>query len=99
MIGVDSILLFPMKGLLFACREIRKAAQQQTMGQADAIRTELRELYMMLEAGRITEADFDAREAELLDRLDELEAPDGTVADDSDGPLARENEDASLCPR
>ena len=75
MFGVDDILLLPMKGLLFACREIHSAAQQQTADQAEAVRTELRELYMMLETDRISEAEFDSREAELLDRLDELESP------------------------
>jgi len=28
---------------------------------------------MMLETGKITEAEFDAREKELLDRLDEIQ--------------------------
>ena len=39
-------------------------------GEADAITEELRQLYLTLEAKQITEADFDARERELLDRLD-----------------------------
>ncbi len=73
MFGVDDLLLLPAKGLGYICNEIANAAEQQLSSDTDAVRTELRELYMQLEAGRITDEEFDAREAELLDRLDQLE--------------------------
>lgn len=80
MLIVDDILLFPMRGILSVFRDIHKAAQQESANEAEAIRTELSELYMMLETGGITEEEFDAKEAELLDRLDALESPDTEVA-------------------
>ncbi len=40
--------------------------------EADDITEELRQLYLMLEAKQMTETDFDARERELLDRLDAI---------------------------
>lgn len=75
MLLIDDILLFPSRGLLFVLREINSAVQQEVAGETEAIRTELRELYMTLETGRITEEQFDAREKELLDRLDAIEEP------------------------
>ena len=75
MLVVDDILLFPFRGLMFVFREIQNAAREEVAGSADAIRTELRELYMTLETGRITEEQFDAREKELLDHLEQIEEP------------------------
>ena len=88
MFGVDDILLFPMKGLLLVCREVYNAAQQETLNEAEAVRRELRELYMMLETERISEAEFEAREAELLDHLDELDSHDDTAEDGMETPSA-----------
>jgi hypothetical protein len=70
---VDDILLFPVRGLLFIFREIHRAAQEEFASEGEAIRAELSELYMMLETAGITEEEFDARERELLGRLDGLE--------------------------
>jgi len=47
----------------------------EQVSQREAITTALSELYMELETGRIDEAEFDAREAELLDALDRLQEP------------------------
>lgn len=72
MLIVDDILLFPVRSILWMFREIHNAAQQELATEAEAITAELSELYMMLETGRITEDEFDAKEVELLDRLDEI---------------------------
>lgn len=73
MLIVDDLLAAPFRGLLWVMREIVEAAEQELEAEADEIRDRLRELYMLLETGRITEAEFDAEEGPLLDRLDELE--------------------------
>jgi len=73
MLILDDILFFPIKGLFWIFREIHNAAQEDLVNEAEAITAQLSELYMMLETGRISEAEFDLREKELLDRLDELE--------------------------
>jgi dihydrodipicolinate synthase/N-acetylneuraminate lyase len=75
MVIVDDILLFPVRGIFWIFREVCEAAQQEAAGEAEAIKTELMELYMMLETGRITEAEFAAREKDLLDKLEGLQEP------------------------
>ena len=70
MLLVDDILLFPVTGLLRVVRTIQNAAEQEYANEGDAVRTQLSDLYMMLETGRITSDEFDSREKELLDRLD-----------------------------
>ncbi len=70
---VDDILLFPARSILWIFREIHNAALEEQAGEADRITAQLSELYMRLETGQITEAEFDAREKELLDRLDRIQ--------------------------
>jgi hypothetical protein len=71
---VDDILLSPVKGVLWVFREIHDAAQQELAAESETITAALSELYMRLETGQITEAEFDAQEKVLLDRLDRLQA-------------------------
>ena len=71
---IDDLLLSPAKGILWVFREIHDAAQQELAGESDTITAALSELYMKLETGVITEAEFDAQEKVLLDRLDRLQA-------------------------
>lgn len=73
MLLLDDILLFPITGILWTFREIHKAAVQEMDSEAENITVQLSELYMMLETGKITEEEFDAREKELLDRLDQIQ--------------------------
>jgi len=80
---VDDLLLFPIKGVLWVFREIRDAAEQERAGERESITATLSELYMQLETGQITEAEFDAREKVLLDRLDRLQAAEAAAAEKS----------------
>ncbi len=73
MLIVDDILLAPFKGIYWIFKEIHNAALEEQAGEADRITAQLSELYMRLETGQITEAEFDAREKELLDRLDRIQ--------------------------
>ena len=50
--------------------------QQEQAAEPERITAELSELYMMLDTGRLSEADFNAREKELLDRLDLIQERD-----------------------
>jgi peptidoglycan hydrolase CwlO-like protein len=61
-------------------REIHDAAQQELAGESQAITAALGELYMRLETEQITEAEFDAQEKMLLDRLDRLQAEEKAAA-------------------
>ncbi len=72
MILIDSLLTAPIRGLWFLLREVARAAKEERAADERAVMTELTALHRSLEAGQITEAAFDAREAVLLARLDRL---------------------------
>jgi hypothetical protein len=84
MLIIDDLLFFPVRGILWTFREIYNAAQEDVANEAEAITAELSDLYMMLETGKITEAEFDQREKDLLDRLEEIQAR---------GPLSEDEEE------
>ena len=69
----DDVILYPFKSLLSIFKEIYKAAIEEIKAEGESIRLELSQLYLALEAGAVTEDAFDARESELLDRLDAIE--------------------------
>ena len=86
MLIIDDVLSFPISGTLWIVREVYNAAQQEMASEARTITAELMDLHMLLERGKITDAQFDAREKELLDLLDEMDkrgvrARDGRTAD------------------
>ena len=70
---LDDILLAPVKGLIFIAEQIHAQAMGELLDE-EGVRQELRELYMLLETGKISEAQFEEREAALVERLEELEA-------------------------
>ncbi|MBI2191523.1 MAG: gas vesicle protein GvpG [Planctomycetes bacterium] len=91
MLLVDDILLFPYRSLTFILREVHRAAQEELVGESEALTVSLSELYMMLETNRITEEEFEAREKEILDRLDQLqeaEAASPRETQEDEGPQA-----------
>jgi Gas vesicle protein G len=69
---VDDILFSPFNSILWIFREIHKNAQMELSNEADSITQQLRNLYMQLETGRLTEEQFSLQERILLDRMDEL---------------------------
>ena len=81
---IDDILLAPARGLLWVFKEIHRAAEEEQANEADAITAKLSELYMMLETGQMTEAEFDAAEKALLDRLDAINEREGSGEEDDD---------------
>ena len=81
---VDDILFSPVRSIFWIFRELHNAARVELESEADSITDELSELYMMLETGKITESEFDAREKELLDRLDEIREQGSQIEEDED---------------
>lgn len=81
---VDDILLAPVRGLFWIFKEIHRAAEEEQANEAEAITTRLSELYMMLETGQMTEAEFDAAEKTLLDRLDAIKEREGSEEEDDE---------------
>ncbi len=69
MLILDNLLLSP---LLWIFREINESVQKEQAGEAEAVTRSLSELYMKLDTGAITEQEFEAEEAKLLDRLDAI---------------------------
>jgi gas vesicle protein GvpG len=69
---IDDLLLSPGSFLIWVMRKIHEAAQEELENDTVRITTELSELHRTLETGAITETQFDAREKELLDRLDRI---------------------------
>jgi hypothetical protein len=101
---IDDLLLAPFTGLQWVAKKIHEAAQEQLTGEADAITGQLQQLYRMLEARQITEAEFDQQERVLLDRLeaahesahgsDEEEQDDeDEVEDDAEGAIEGDEPD------
>ncbi|HCF56770.1 MAG TPA: gas vesicle protein GvpG [Myxococcales bacterium] len=72
MLIIDDLIAAPFKGVWWVFKKIHQATMDELESRQRQTRSELSELYMQLETGRITEAEFDAREKELLDRLDEI---------------------------
>ena len=70
---LDDILLAPLQGLVFIAEKIHAQAMEELLDE-EGVRQELRELYMLLETGKLAEAEFEKREAALVERLEGLEA-------------------------
>ena len=91
MLILDNLLLSP---LLWIFREINESVQKEQAGEAEAVTRSLSELYMKLDTGAITEEEFDAAEAVLLDRLDAIQERDqGAAAEGEEGDEEGDEED------
>lgn len=62
----------PLRGLLRVFEEIAARAEHE-MNDDEAVKAELTALYSQLEAGTISEEDFEQREMALAMRLEEIE--------------------------
>ena len=69
---IDDVLLSPAKGMFYIFKQIHKSAEEEFLDEEN-VSAELSELYMMLETGKITEEEFNNRESELLNRLEQIE--------------------------
>jgi gas vesicle protein GvpG len=72
MLLIDDLILGPGKFVFWILRQVHEAAEKEMSQETDRVMAELGELHRRLESGAISEADFDARESVLLDRLDQL---------------------------
>ena len=72
MLLIDKLLLSPIYATIWAARQVDNAIQQERAAEPEKITADLSELYMMLETGQMTGAEFDAAEKALLDRLDAI---------------------------
>lgn len=93
MLLLDDILLAPIRGVLWVCEKVEAAAQDAVAGDEAELTNELRELYLLLETGRISEVEFDGREAALLDRLDAIRQETASDGDELEGEELAGDED------
>ena len=80
MLIIDDLFMAPFKGLFWVFRKIDQAAREELEGQKQRMISELSELYMQLDTGKISEQEFNAREKMLLDRLDQIKKQQGQQA-------------------
>lgn len=101
MLLIDDLLLAPFTGLLWVFDKIHDAADEQLAGEATAMTEQLRQLYRLLETGQITEAEFDAEECLLLDRLETIRESehDADEEDEEDEAETGEGERAEYTAR
>lgn len=78
---VDDILLSPIKFPIFVFKKIGESVQEE-LTDKDKITSQLRELYLLVEAGKITEEAFEQMEAELLDKLEAIEEYEKSLSED-----------------
>jgi len=74
---IDNLLAAPLSGLIFVLKKIDEAVQKEVEVEERAIMVDLSALHRAFDNGVIGEAEFDAREQELLRRLDQLHSEDG----------------------
>ena len=72
MLLIDDVILAPGKFVFWILRQVHEAAEKEMDQEAERLAVELGELHRRLESGGIGEREFDAREREILDRLDQL---------------------------
>ncbi len=68
---IDSILLSPLKGLVWLGEKINEVAEKEVSDEG-RIKEKIMELQLRFELDEIDEDEYTRRETELLDRLDEI---------------------------
>src|SRR5829696_1542217 len=68
---LDNLLMSPGTAAFHVFTELARKAQEEWLDD-EAVKRELQELYVLLEAGRISDREFDERECRLLERLEQI---------------------------
>jgi hypothetical protein len=68
---LDDILLAPLKGVIFMAEKINEVIERETSDEG-FIKEKLMELQMKFEMDEINEEEYDKREDELLNLLDNI---------------------------
>ncbi len=66
---IDSILLAPVKGVIWLGKMINEAVEKETSDEG-VIKEKLMELQLQFELDEISEEEYNKKEKELLERLD-----------------------------
>lgn len=73
MLIIDDILLSPLKGLIFLGKKIDEIIEKE-MSDEGKIKERLMELQLKYEMDEISEEEYDRKEEELLDWLEQIRA-------------------------
>ena len=68
---IDSILLAPVKGVVWLGEKLNEVAEKE-LNDDGLIKQELMELQLRFELDEISEQEYNEKEKELLDRLDAI---------------------------
>jgi len=68
---IDSILLAPLKGVIWMGQKLSDMAQEELTDKG-RIKEQLMRLQLQFELDEISQAEYDQKEKELLDRLDAI---------------------------
>jgi len=68
---IDSILLAPLKGVIWMGQKLSDMAEKE-LSDKGRIKEELMRLQLQFELDEISEEEYDKKESELLDRLDAI---------------------------
>jgi hypothetical protein len=74
MLLIDDLVLASLHGVLWVVKKVDDALEQQQEQEEEELKARLRELHQRLESGQLGEQEFEAQEAALLDRLDDIAA-------------------------
>ncbi len=71
MLLLDDILFAPLKGVVFIGKKISEALEQEQSNEG-SVKERMMELQLKFEMDEIDEEEYDRREEELLDLLEEI---------------------------
>jgi len=69
---IDDILLAPIKGIVWIAEKVRDMALEELEDTPEKLQRELLDLQMAFETVEITEAEYQKKEKDILERLEVL---------------------------
>jgi len=69
---IDDILLAPIKGIVWIAEKVRDMALEELEDTPEKLQRELLDLQMTFETEEITEAEYQKKEKDILERLEAL---------------------------
>ena len=69
---IDDLLLAPIKGIVWIAEKVRDMALEELEDTPEKLQRELLDLQMALESEQITEAEYQKKEKDILERMEAL---------------------------
>jgi len=69
---IDDILLAPIKGIVWIAEKVRDMALEELEDTPEKLQRELLDLQMTFETEEITEAEYEKKEKDILERMEVL---------------------------